>query len=1222
MEKSARRREGHHDDDEDDHRLPGAASVRAALGGRAVLVTGGTGFVGKTLVEKIVRCLPETRTIFVLVRESKGRSAETRLEQEIVRSPIFHLLHRTVGREETRARCARMLVAINGDITLPRLGIKPEDLARMQREGVDILMHCAASVNFDDPLEQAVQLNTRGAIEALEVARALSVRAMVHVSTAYVAANIKTGQVIPERIHELDFDPEDVLRNADRDQRTGDAQIGLSRLQLRIQGEYPNTYTLTKAMGEAMLARRQGDVPLAIVRPSIIGAAWREPCPGWVDVVSAATAVFAATARGVVTVLPGNPRGVAAIVPVDFVVNHMLRACADIWDRYGELRVSHSCTSTSNPCRWRVVSRSFLASYRARTPPSKLTPGPVTFRMLQSRQQFALEWALRYSLPAWAYGRFGAATGSTSASRLAVKLQMLQDRSEQVVGLFEPFTTVNYRFDCATAERWARDKGVDRDGDLDLCVDALQIVWARYIENYTHGMDRFILHEDVVPVSQSAVSHNDVSLTLGRLLKWDPDHHRISFPGIISDISWAYTSSRKPGYTQSGVLGRLMGLTGWREGLAHEAKHVSRHTKRNIGEMRSLVLKSKVVKRAIKQQIRSTMGRIPAPSSRAAVRAKVVARAQALFTEIASTMSDGPPRWLGWALRKTWRNMYDGIRVHEEGLERLRAAASKAQYPIVLVPTHRSYVDFLMLSFLMFAFNLPVPYIASTTDFLAMKGVSGLLRASGAFFLRREGALEQDALYAAVFTAYTQQLLIDRQIVEYYIEGTRSRSGKCLMPKLGLTSICIEPVRDGRLEDLIFVPISIDYEKPVEATLYSHEMLGSAKVPETTENLLKAMLRLGDKFGYVSVQFGEHIMAREALQRAAPPPPSPARALGMRIIDAMQQAAVCMPIHLVATLLLRYRHGLTLDQLVPSVEWLRSEVLRRGGHVACAEREHRVDLVKRAIQLLGGVVQERNSPRVVEVAVDSATKDFHHMVVLGYYRNKIIHLFAAEAFWACAVYARADPATGLADLTAVEEDASFLASMLRHEFVCTSQSGRDSLHALQNQGILEVAQDGKVRLAREQDGTERVNGLLCSMIWPFIDSFFVALSALLALLPDAKVKLPMLVQRMLTLAENLYQDRVILHYESCASGTLQNALRTLGDWGVVSIARQDLPRRLGQVRETETFVSLLPPYTDRKDVQALITRVNQLRGPQIQPRSDSESSFTASVANFPMLARI
>ena len=98
-------------------------------------------------------------------------------------------------------------------------------------------------------------------------------------------------------------------------------------------GEFPNTYTLTKAVSEVLLAKRheaqlvaeknEGKLPplLAIVRPSIVGAAWREPCPGWVDVVSAALAVFLAGALGVVTVLPGRPRGVADIVPVDTVVN-------------------------------------------------------------------------------------------------------------------------------------------------------------------------------------------------------------------------------------------------------------------------------------------------------------------------------------------------------------------------------------------------------------------------------------------------------------------------------------------------------------------------------------------------------------------------------------------------------------------------------------------------------------------------------------------------------------------------------------------------------------------------------------------------------------------------------------------------------------------------------------------------------------------------------------
>jgi len=1225
--------------------------VRVCLEGRSLFVTGATGFVGKVLVEKLLRCFrSEVNKVFLLVRPGNGRNAQERLHEEIIGSAIWETLDAEIGAERREIICRDKLVAVAGDVTMPSLGVSDADFEEIERAGTEILFHCAASVNFDDPLEVALKLNTRGALETLKVAKeVLKVKAMVHVSTAYVGANQKHEKIISEKVQSLDFNPEDALAKSTK-KTAGSDQIGLSRLQLKIQGDFPNTYTLTKAMAEVILERHHGDVPLSIVRPSIVGASWREPLPGWVDVVSAATAVFIGGALGVLTILHGKPRGVAAIVPVDLVVNHMLIACAEIFGKTGELQVSHSCSSTYNPCRWRVVISSVRDGFNRRPPPMKLTPGPVRFKMIQSEQQFAAEWVLKYQFPTWAFGQFAKATGSKSASINRKKLDLLVERAQYMMNLFEPFTSVEYLFDTSVAKFWESQKG---GTGPTLSVDALDIVWTRYFENYVYGMNRFILHEDVVPVSQSAVTHNDVSLTLGRLLQWDPDHHRISFPGIISDISWAYTSSRRPGYTRSGVLGRLMGLTGWREGLAHEAKHVPRAVKRSVSDMRRLVLRAKKVRQAIKSELRNNPDRI---------RTDITAKAEGYLDEIASTLTDGPPRSFAWALRKIWRRIYEGIRVHEEGLESLRKVIADAKHPVVLVPTHRSYVDFLMLSFLFFAFNLPVPFIAATTDFLEMKGISGLLRSSGAFFLRRQGAFQQDPLYAAVFSAYMQQLLVDRQIVEFYLEGTRSRFGKSLEPKDGLTRICIEPVMDGRLEDVILVPISIDYEKALEATLYSHEMLGGSKMPETIENLFRSAMILRENFGFVSVQFSDHISVRAMLQRNQETTLQEfAPKLGLQVVDAMNSAAVCMPIHLVSTLLLTYRHGMTLEQLVPSVEWLRMEIIKRGGYVACSEGEHRVDLVKRAVKLLGIVLQERSSPRVLEVAVKNSPKDYHNMVVLGYYRNKIIHLFALEAMWACSIYAHsvrrqqqsemvvveAVPGRRLrrqlqtfsvsnspprppsqqqqsrcisAELSDVEEDVTFLESMLSQEFVHSQRGTPERIQGgffqLKEDEIVQIDQNGILQV-QENAKAERMFGFLCSMAWPFIDSYFVALTSLKALASDVKVKKDDLGQRMLTLAENLYHDRVILHYESCASITLQNALEIFHQWGVVDFVQGDLPRSIGKPKQTETYVLIKEPYKERNVLQALIDRIDSLRGPV---RGSQFGPY--SVADYPMLARI
>jgi nucleoside-diphosphate-sugar epimerase len=406
--------------------------VRGALEGRAVLVTGGTGFLGKVLVEKLLRCVPQVRRVLVLVRPAGGAadpsaSARERFESEVCASPVFAALARQLGSADAvRALCASKLEAVAGDVTLAGLGLSAAALASLRAARPEVVFHCAASVNFDDPLDEALRLNAAGAVAVVELARSLgSVQAFVHVSTAYVQANMRNtaSTALSEELPRLDLDPAELVAEARAQLAAGQAAarkepgalFGLDRLWMRLRGEWPNTYTLSKAVGELLVARAREELPVAIVRPSIVGAAWTEPEPGWVDVVSAASAVFVATGLGVVTLLPGNPLGVAALVPVDTVVAHMLLACADVFGRRGALHVSHSCTSDWQPVRWRVVSRRVVGAFQRRRPAAKLTPGPVRIRMLSSRDRFNLEWALRYQAvrllppPPAAVGRCGAA---------------------------------------------------------------------------------------------------------------------------------------------------------------------------------------------------------------------------------------------------------------------------------------------------------------------------------------------------------------------------------------------------------------------------------------------------------------------------------------------------------------------------------------------------------------------------------------------------------------------------------------------------------------------------------------------------------------------------------------------------------------------------------------------------------------------------------------------
>ncbi|RHY43283.1 hypothetical protein DYB34_012725 [Aphanomyces astaci] len=271
-------------------------------------------------------------------------------------------------------------------------------------------------------------------------------------------------------------------------------------------------------------------------------------------------------------------------------------------------------------------------------------------------------------------------------------------------------------------------------------------MWERYLLNYSVGLKKWLLHEDVIDVDIEGVQHTEMALSTERMLAWDPDHHAISFPGLLPDMSWAFTSSRKPGYTKAGIWGRFMGLTGWKEGAHHEATYVPRVPADPLSAIKHHVLHSQAVQTVIENAEKA------APNKE--VRALMEAQVLEMLSKMAATVNYKSVRVAGWLLRKVWRQMYDKIIVDEGGLETIRNLVKAREGPLVLIPTHRSYIDFLMMTYLFFAYNIPVPHIFAGEDFLNMGPMTQVLREGGAFFVRR--SFKDDALYTAVFSEYTQ----------------------------------------------------------------------------------------------------------------------------------------------------------------------------------------------------------------------------------------------------------------------------------------------------------------------------------------------------------------------------------------------------------------------------------------------------------------------------------
>ncbi|KAF7411364.1 hypothetical protein HZH66_000260 [Vespula vulgaris] len=239
-------------------------------------------------------------------------------------------------------------------------------------------------------------------------------------------------------------------------------------------------------------------------------------------------------------------------------------------------------------------------------------------------------------------------------------------------------------------------------------------------------------------------------------------------------------------------------------------------------------------------------------------------RAHAILQEMASKGHLPTVRWLGFFITKALKRIFRNIYINEGMIFDLKKQMSSYQVQYIYVPSHRSYLDFILLSYILFSYDMSLPNIASGMDFYQMRFIGELLRKTGAFYMRR--SFSNDLLYKEIFKAYVNCLVnhSDRAI-EFFIEGTRSRSQKSIEPKYGFLSIILDTYLQGTVPEIQFLPISISYDRPLEEKLFVYELLGVPKPKETTTALLRSMSMLKNLVSYGSVFFniGEPISASQ-----------------------------------------------------------------------------------------------------------------------------------------------------------------------------------------------------------------------------------------------------------------------------------------------------------------------------------------------------------------------
>jgi glycerol-3-phosphate O-acyltransferase len=372
--------------------------------------------------------------------------------------------------------------------------------------------------------------------------------------------------------------------------------------------------------------------------------------------------------------------------------------------------------------------------------------------------------------------------------------------------------------------------------------------------------------------------------------------------------------------------------------------------------------------------------------------------------EIAANYSHAFVQFAEKLLGRVWNRVYDGVKFNHAGTLKEISDGNE----VVYVPCHRSHMDYLLLSYVIYHQGYAVPHIAAGIN-LNIPVVGRFLRKGGAFFIRRTFA--GNALYTVVFMKYLAAIMARGHSIEYFIEGGRSRTGRLLHPKTGMLSMTVRSFLRDPVRPVVFVPVYFGYERIVEANTYISELSGAPKKRESWLDLLVSLRVLRERFGTVHVNVGEPIRLNDLLDASLPSwkeqrfdddtrlPAVNALVndLALRIMRGINAAAAVTPINLLATALLSTPRGALPESALLSQLELYLKLL---GTFPYSPRVTVTDASPAEMVVYGESLKLIS--RVPHKLGDIVRMSDESAQLIAYYRNNVLHLFALPSLVACA----------------------------------------------------------------------------------------------------------------------------------------------------------------------------------------------------------------------------
>lgn len=541
------------------------------------------------------------------------------------------------------------------------------------------------------------------------------------------------------------------------------------------------------------------------------------------------------------------------------------------------------------------------------------------------------------------------------------------------------------------------------------------------------------------------------------------------------------------------------------------------------------------------------------------------AKARAMLREIAGAPENDVIKTLGTAMTQIFSRIYEGLEIDRAGVERLKEASRKGT--LILLPSHKSHIDYLFLSYVFYKNDMQVPLIAAG-DNLAFFPLGSLFRRAGAFFIRRK--IAGDRLYSAVLDAYVHKVVHEGWSIEFFLEGGRSRTGKLLPPKLGLLSMVVDAAYEHPERPIYFVPVSIGYERLVEAKSYVKELGGGEKEKESVAGLVKALRVLAERYGRINMQIGEiltiddikadmekaRIDEAPASRRGFVPKRALVTRLGHQVIYEINRATLVTGGSLVAlALLTQTGRGVSRSELRRRCDVLLVTLERMGARLQRGLRGLNGGTSARAID---DAVALFSSAKWLQIEGAEGDADEPVYVVpddgrvsIDLSKNVIVHFFVPYGLIATSILMGAQSnGNGALSIRTLRDRVQHLSRLFKYEFMFRADASYEqifdeTLQALVAEGTLRVSGD-EVSIAEPH----RV-ALYASSIASFLEGYRIAARSL-GLVTKGGMSQKDLAKKAIATGKRMFLSGEVARREAIQRPVIENAIASFLDQGILA----------------------------------------------------------------------